>query len=51
MDSYTAAEIMRQANKLIEMLDDCNDLDLVDEVTAAVSCNDPFTEDRVAEVS
>lgn len=38
MENYTAAEIMRHANMLMEMLDDCNDLNLVDEVVAAVSC-------------
>lgn len=45
----TKAEIMREANMLIENLMCCNDAELVDRVTNAVMYGNEFTEEEIAE--
>ena len=48
---YPLKSIMEQANHLMEMLDECNDLDFIDRVVDAVRYHEPFGEDDIAEVS
>ena len=43
------AKIMRMTNDLLSALESCCDEDLTDRVCAAVSCNEPFDEDEIAE--
>lgn len=43
------AKIMRMTNELLAALESCWDEELTDRVCAAVSGNEPFDEDEIAE--
>lgn len=44
------AEIMKLTNRLLMLLEICNDEELADEVCARVSSMDPFDEEEIEEV-
>ncbi len=45
----TKAHVMRMTNALLGAMESCWDEDLTDRVCAAVSGNEPFDEDEIAE--